>query len=560
MSRYVIDKTALIENVHYLQKKAGVPIIGVVKGNGYGFGLTELALILEHCGITTLAVTEVTDIAPLRAVLQPNTDILVMRSTCVDSEARHIADTGCIATIGSTRAAQAMQAAAADLGVKVPCHLKIDTGMGRYGFLPAQVAEAIACYDLPNLEFTGAYTHFSSAFHDKAKTIAQLEVFKDTLAQIEKAGKTVGTRHAANSPALLNVEHVALDAVRIGSAFTGRVITHSETPLHRLGRLEAEVVDMKEVPAGYAVGYNGTFVTKRPTTIAIVPMGHYDGFGLTKEKEDHNFHSVLSALKQFLKKAHLTVTINGKAYPVIGEVGLSHTAVDVTGSSVQPGDIATCDLSPLLVNPRVPRIYNAKSDLYLTNTSRFLLLKHAAQALLDLTGIQQFRHTQQPLVKKEQQIHRQPKAHQKPLVTAHRVHGNGKHIHQQQIHCRQCRIKQQALGSQRHRPRPQPPDPLAHDGIIAEKEHIHQHTLLVRHQKEAEQPRRHIGDPCCAVAEGAHQHHHQYPGEHGAYVGQHRHHTAEKQQQHAQRRTNTAHGDLSRRAHTPHLPFRLYSL
>lgn len=357
MSRYVIDKTALIENVHYLQKKAGVPIIGVVKGNGYGFGLTELALILEHCGITTLAVTEVTDIDPLRAVLQPNTDILVMRSTCVDSEARHIADTGCIATIGSTRAAQAMQAAAADLGVKVPCHLKIDTGMGRYGFLPAQVAEAIACYDLPNLEFTGAYTHFSSAFHDKAKTIAQLEVFKDTLAQIEKAGKTVGTRHAANSPALLNVEHVALDAVRIGYTFTGRVITHSETPLHRLGRLEAEVVDMKEVPAGYAVGYNGTFVTKRPTTIAIVPMGHYDGFGLTKEKENHNFHSVLSALKQFLKKAHLTVTINGEAYPVIGEVGLSHTAVDVTGSSVQPGDIATCDLSPLLVNPRVPRIY-----------------------------------------------------------------------------------------------------------------------------------------------------------------------------------------------------------
>ena len=50
----------------------------------------------------------------------------------------------------------------------------------------------------------------------------------------------------------------------------------------------------------------------------------------------------------------MTVTINGKAYPVIGEVGLSHTAVDVTGSSVQPGDIATCDLSPLLVNPRVP--------------------------------------------------------------------------------------------------------------------------------------------------------------------------------------------------------------
>ena len=85
MSRYVIDKTALIENVHYLQKKAGVPIIGVVKGNGYGFGLTELALILEHCGITTLAVTEVTDIAPLRAVLQPNTNISAAQARCASA-------------------------------------------------------------------------------------------------------------------------------------------------------------------------------------------------------------------------------------------------------------------------------------------------------------------------------------------------------------------------------------------------------------------------------------------------------------------------------------------
>lgn len=357
MSRYVINKTAWIENIHYLQEKAGVPIIGVVKGNGYGFGLTASALLLEQNGITTVAVTEVTDITPLRAVLQPETDILVMRSTCVQEEARQIATAGCIATIGSTQAAHVMQETAAQMGITVKCHLKIDTGMGRYGFLPSQVAEAIACYDLPNLQFTGAYTHFSSAFHDKSKTVAQLELFKDTLAQIEKAGKTVGVRHAANSPALLNVAHVELDAVRIGSAFTGRVITQSQTPLHRLGRLEAEVVDLKEVPAGYAVGYNGTFVTKRPTTIAIVPIGHYDGFGLTKEKESHNFHSVLSALKQFLKKTHLTVTINGKAYPVLGEVGLSHTAVDVTGSPVQPGDTATCDVSPLMVNPLVPRVY-----------------------------------------------------------------------------------------------------------------------------------------------------------------------------------------------------------
>ena len=350
-----IDLTALRENYEYIRRTVGGPVCAVVKADAYGHGDNVIARVLQEAGAAGFAVSSLGEGRHLRRG-GITTPILIL-GYADPTYAAVLAANDLITTCYSTEYAQALSAAAVKAGVKVKVHLKIDTGMGRYGFLPSQVAEAIACYDLPNLEFTGAYTHFSSAFHDKAKTIAQLEVFKDTLAQIEKAGKTVGIRHAANSPALLNVEHVALDAVRIGSAFTGRVITHSKTPLHRLGRLEAEVVDIKEVPAGYAVGYNGTFVTKHPTTIAIVPMGHYDGFGLTKEKENHNFHSVLSALKQFLKKAHLTVTINGKAYPVIGEVGLSHTAVDVTGSSVQPGDIATCDLSPLLVNPRVPRVY-----------------------------------------------------------------------------------------------------------------------------------------------------------------------------------------------------------
>ncbi len=356
MSRYIIDKKLLEENIKLIKDKAGVPIIGVVKGNGYGFGIKEFSTVLKDNGIKTFAVTEVDDITELKEILEDE-DILVMRSTCIEDEAKLVAENGCIATIGSLNSAEIMDKVSKDLGVKTKCYLKIDTGMGRYGFMPSEVEEAIRCYDFENLDFIGAYTHFSSAFTNTALTKTQLELFKDTMAQIEKAGNKVGILHASNSPALLNVSDVCLDSVRVGSAFTGRVITQSKTKLNRLGRLEAEVIEIKTVPAGYSVGYNGLYKTKRETKIAIVPIGHYDGFGLAKEKEIADLRSVLSQLKKYLNKKQMYVKIEGRMYSVIGEIGLSHTAVDVTGSDVKIGDTATVDISPLMVNPRIKRIY-----------------------------------------------------------------------------------------------------------------------------------------------------------------------------------------------------------
>lgn len=356
MSRYVIEKSKLIENIEILKEKAGVPLIGVVKGNGYGFGIKEFTAILKECAIKTFAVTEVTDIPVLKEILDDE-DILVMRSTCIEEEAKIIAENGCIATIGSEEACRTMDRISSELGIKTKCHLKIDTGMGRYGFMPSEINKAIACYQAENLEFTGAYTHFSDSFGNAELTKAQLALFKDTMKQIENAGYDAGTLHCANSPALLNVENVCLDSVRLGSAFTGRVITKSKTKLNRLGTLEAEVIEIKTVPAGYSIGYMGTFKTERETKIAIVPFGHYDGFGLTQDKEEISFRYVLSVLKQFLQKKRTYVRINGRLFRVIGKIGLSHTAVDITGSDVKVGDTVSADISPLLVNPRIERIY-----------------------------------------------------------------------------------------------------------------------------------------------------------------------------------------------------------
>lgn len=356
MSRYVIEKDKLQNNINTVKAKAGVPVIGVVKGNGYGFGLREMSLFLKENGIKTFAVTELYDIPVLKEILDGE-DILVLRSTADAGEAEFIAENGCIATVGSKAACEALDKASKKLGVKTKCHLKIDTGLGRYGFLPSETESIKECCGAENLHFCGAYTHFSHAFCSREKTSGELAVFLDTVNQLKKSGMDPGMLHAANSPALFNVPGVSLDAVRIGSAFTGRVIADKPTGLLRTGRLESSVIDIKKVPAGYTVGYGGTFKTKRETTLAIVPMGHFDGFGIAKERESATFRSVLSGAKRWLRKQQLTLTINEKEYPVAGSVGLSHTAVDITGAAVKPGDTVTADISPLYVNPNLPRVY-----------------------------------------------------------------------------------------------------------------------------------------------------------------------------------------------------------
>ena len=230
--------------------------------------------------------------------------------------------------------------------------------MGRYGFLSSQIDSIIPLYSLENINFTGIYTHFSSAFTNAELTAAQLEIFKDVVNQLKKSGIDVGVMHAANSPALLNCKSdVCLDAVRIGSAFTGRVITKSNMGLNRIGMLEAEIVETKDLPSGYSVGYNGKFKTEKPTKLAIIPFGHYDGFGIEKAPEEYNLHSVLSTAKKYLKKQKICVSVNGKKFAVAGGIGLSHTAIDISGSDIKAGDVAKADISPLFVNPQIERIY-----------------------------------------------------------------------------------------------------------------------------------------------------------------------------------------------------------
>ena len=339
MTIYSIDSHKVEQNIQTLQRKAGVPLIAVVKNNGYGLGLEWLAKTTRDAGITQFAITELADIAPLRETVGNDADILMLRSTALYEELKVIMENNCIATIGSSAAARALDLTAQRLGIQARAHLKVDTGLGRYGFAPQKPQTIASCFSLDGLRIEGIYSHFSDASDlNHPETSAQeLASFKQCVISLQDRGFDTGIRHMANSAGLFNVPNSALDAVRIGV-------------------LESAVIDLKHFPKGSSLGYHGTYRTKRDTLAAIVPIGTQDGFSLQVTPQPR-FHQVLSTAKQCVLRKHATVAIEGVDYPILGVVDMSLCMVDVTDQPAHIGDRATADINPLMVNPRVLRIY-----------------------------------------------------------------------------------------------------------------------------------------------------------------------------------------------------------
>jgi len=164
----------------------------------------------------------------------------------------------------------------------------------------------------------------------------------------------------ASSCAALRFPETRLDAVRIGSAFTGRLPRVSpHSGLKPAATAICAVCDIRDLPKGATIGYNSVCKTKRPTRIGILPVGGADGYCLAKVRDTYRYRDAIgymaSEAKRGLTRHRLTVTVNGKRCVVLGHVGLSHTVIDLTGTDVQIGDTAELNLSPLYA--RLPRSY-----------------------------------------------------------------------------------------------------------------------------------------------------------------------------------------------------------
>lgn len=349
-----IKKDDLVFNVKTLAAAvAPSKIIAVLKGNAYGLDSLMFGKILLENGIDTFAVSELDEAVLLREAGFSNEIILLTPASCFD-EAKAVCDNKITATVSSLDEAELLNG----FGLKINAHIKIDTGFSRYGFYNNELCEKLSEFE--NINYTGVFSHFSNSFCKDGKySKRQFERFMQAVQILKSFGIDPEIKHICNSCGAIGYEYARLDAVRIGSAFLGRLPIENGMGLRKIARLVSEVKVVRNLPKGVFVGYANTYITKKDTKAAVVPVGYKDGYGVEKSKDIFRFTDILryvySDLKSFRKKIY--VEINGKNYPVIGRISMHNIVVDITGADVKQGDKVYLECNPILLKSEIKRIY-----------------------------------------------------------------------------------------------------------------------------------------------------------------------------------------------------------
>ena len=343
-------------------------IIAVIKANAYGHGATGVARALEReaaerrVGPPMLACADIEEGIELRTA-GATAPILVFGALSV-SDLDGVFAHDLTPTVSSPAAARALQQAAAARGVRLRVHLKIDTGMNRFGFrhdnLRATLPEVLRS---SHLAVEAVYTHFATA-EDRDHPLFEhqrirFEAVRAASAELGLAGVWW---HAANSAALLRDRSTWYDAVRPGLLLYGIAPPplDPDMVLRPVMTLHSRVVAVKGMRSGETVGYGGRFVADRPLRVALIPAGYADGLDLRLAGRG-------------------AVLVGGAEAPVVA-VSMDSMVVDVTMVGASPGDevvllggqggqvIGACDVAGAIgtvpheilcrIGARIERTYN----------------------------------------------------------------------------------------------------------------------------------------------------------------------------------------------------------
>jgi len=289
----------------------GTKLFAVVKANGYGHGAVPVAHAALEGGAGGLAVATLEEAAQIRGLIDAE-HVLVMGGL-LPAQATTAAATGCSLAVSSRELAEAL----ANSDPAVPVHLKIDTGMGRFGCPPEDAPELARLIDESRgMRLAGTWTHFASSESDDAMTRRQFEIFLDAVSRFEVGP---GMRHACNSAGALNHPDFALDAVRCGISIYGCEWPGTRPAL----TLRATVTHLKTVEKGATVGYGALWKAPGQARVATVAIGYADGVHRARANRGH-------------------VLVRGHRAPLIGMVSMDAITLDVSDvPGVQVGDTAT---------------------------------------------------------------------------------------------------------------------------------------------------------------------------------------------------------------------------
>ena len=352
-----ISRADLRANAAAVAEYVGVPVIGVVKCDGYGVSGPEAAAAWVSAGVTTLAVSDPAEAFSLRRAGFADEDILLLAPVGDGALCDALIAEGVILTVSGPDCARFYAARAKEDSVRV--HVAVDTGMGRFGCRWTDIDGLLEIYRTPGLAFEGIFSHFAASFEaGNTRTAQQLRRFTQVTDALAAQGIAVGTRHIANSCAALRFPETRLDAVRVGSAFLGRLPFQDRWGFERVGSLSASVREVRSLAAGATVGYGAHYIARRKTRIAVVGAGYSHGFGVERtSRSGGGLRAALRVLRLGRREPELLAVSGARRFPVLGSVGMCDTVLDVTGAEIRVGDRVELPVNPMFVSPEVQRCY-----------------------------------------------------------------------------------------------------------------------------------------------------------------------------------------------------------
>lgn len=325
-----VDLNAIRYNLAQIRQKIqpGTKIMAIIKADAYGHGSVAIAKALNDGQIDNYGVAIIEEAIELRkaGIDKP---ILVLGYTPMEQYEMVVAH-DVTQTIFQYETAKALSEIAIEQNKEARIHIKVDTGMNRIGFSDTKdsVEEIKRIVQLPNLVIEGLFSHFATADEeDKSMVKDQMQRFADFTNALEVEGISIPIKHISNSAGIIDVADAQFNMVRSGIAIYGvypsNEVNHKEILLRPAMEIKSHIVYVKEIEENEKVSYGATYVTKRKTKVATIPVGYADGYS-------RNLSNVGK------------VIIREQYAPIIGRICMDQFMVDVTDiEGVSQGDEVT---------------------------------------------------------------------------------------------------------------------------------------------------------------------------------------------------------------------------
>ena len=312
-----IDLSAIHKNVVKLKQmtRPNTRFMAVVKADGYGHGAFEVAREALSAGATNIGVATIDEAIALRkaGIIEP---ILVLSQPPEDSILK-LVEYNITPTVFTPEFAFALGGFGNARGIKIPFHLKIDTGMNRIGINPLDAPGFLESFTFhKGLKLEGVFTHFATAdIPGDWELNAQLERFKDAIEAIKALNIDPGIVHAANSAALILNPRTHFDMVRVGIAMYGLHpgrATKDVVALTPAMSIKGRLTNAKRVGLGEGVGYGFSYHASTSAEIGVIPIGYGDGL-----------HRILSN--------EMSVLHDGRRVRQVGNICMDQCMVEIAG-------------------------------------------------------------------------------------------------------------------------------------------------------------------------------------------------------------------------------------